>query len=144
MAFFNIILCRHFSLIAVSRCYPSCSALTSHCSSYSCCGAWALGHRLQWLRFPGSSICSYHSSVAVAHGLSCSVACGDFLTRDRTHVSCISRPVLYHWTTSKAWSMSLNFFQPHPLFFSSIWNSQHLTKVLSLIFMVEKLPWIAL
>ena len=68
-----------FSVIAVSMCYSSCSVLTSHCSGFSCCGAWALGAlRLQQLRFPGSSSCGHHSSVAGAHGLSCSVACGDF------------------------------------------------------------------
>ena len=38
-----------------------CSAWASHCSGFSCCGAWALGAR---------------ASVVVAHGLSCSVACG--------------------------------------------------------------------
>ena len=36
----------------------NCGAWPSHCSGFSCCRAWA--------------------SVAVAHGLSCSVACGIF------------------------------------------------------------------
>ena len=40
------------------------SALASHCHGFSCCGAQALG--------PGAS-------VAAAHGVSCSVACGIFL-----------------------------------------------------------------
>ena len=41
-----------------------CGAQASHCRGFSCCGARALGTR---------------ASVVVAHGLSCSVACGIFL-----------------------------------------------------------------
>ena len=40
-----------------------CCAWPSHCSGFSCCGAWALGAQ---------------ASVVVAHGLSCSMACGIF------------------------------------------------------------------
>ena len=35
----------------------------------------------------------------VAPGLSCSVACGIFLTMDQTHVPCIARQILNPWTT---------------------------------------------
>ena len=38
-------------------------------------------------------------SVAVAHGLSCPPQqVGSSWTRDRTHVLCIGRWILYHWT----------------------------------------------
>ena len=40
-----------------------CGAQASHCGGFSCCGAQALGVR---------------ASVVVAHGLSCSTACGIF------------------------------------------------------------------
>ena len=43
--------------------FSSCGARASQCGGFSCCGARALGAR---------------TSVAVAHGLSCSVACGIF------------------------------------------------------------------
>ena len=43
--------------------FSSCGAQVSHCGGFSCCGAWALGTQ---------------ASVVVAHGLSCSVACGIF------------------------------------------------------------------
>ena len=58
----------------------------SHCGGFSCCGAWALGAR---------------ASVVVAHGLSCSAACGirNSWTRDRTHVPCIGRQIRNHCTT---------------------------------------------
>ena len=35
-------------------------------------------------------------SVVMVHGLSCSMACGIFQTRDQTHVSCTGRWILYH------------------------------------------------
>ena len=38
-----------------------CCVRASHCGGFSCCGAWALGTQ---------------ASVVVAHGLSCSAACG--------------------------------------------------------------------
>ena len=34
------------SSVAVSRSYFSCGTRASHCSGFSCCGAWFLGHRL--------------------------------------------------------------------------------------------------
>ena len=52
------------SLLVESRGYSSCGAWASHCGGFSCCGAQALGAR---------------ASVIVAHGLSCSTACGIFL-----------------------------------------------------------------
>ena len=46
---------------------PNCRAQVSHCSGFSCGGAWGLGHI---------------GSVVVMHGLSCSVACGMFLGQE--------------------------------------------------------------
>ena len=61
---------RGLSLVAV--CY---GAQASHCSGLSCCGAQA----------PGTQI-----SVVVAHGLSCSAACGIFPDQG-------SNPCPLHW-----------------------------------------------
>ena len=47
-----------------------------------CCWAWAL--------------CA---SIVEAHGLSCCTACGIFLTRDWSHVSCSGRWIPIHCTT---------------------------------------------
>ena len=41
-------------------------------------------------------------SVVVAHGPSCSTACGIFPDRARTRVPCISRQILNHCTTREA------------------------------------------
>ena len=41
-------------------------------------------------------------SVVVVHRLNCSAACGVFPIRDRTHVSCMGRRILNHWTTREA------------------------------------------
>ena len=41
-------------------------------------------------------------SVFVAHGPSCSAACGIFQTRARTHVPCIGRQTLNHCATREA------------------------------------------
>ena len=49
------------SLVAARGTTLCCSAWASHWGGFSCCGAWALGVR---------------ASVVVAHGLSCSTACG--------------------------------------------------------------------
>ena len=45
-------------------------------------------------------------SVVVAHGLSCSVACGIFLDQGSNRVSCIGRRILNHWTTREAKCLS--------------------------------------
>ena len=54
---------------------PRCGARASHCGSPSRCGAQAVGAR---------------ASVVVAHGPSCSVACGIFPHQG-------SNPCLLHW-----------------------------------------------
>ena len=56
-------LCRHaWALVVVCR---------FHCSAFSCCEAWALGH-------VGFSSCG-SGSVVVVHGLGCPIACGIFM-----------------------------------------------------------------
>ena len=54
---------RGLSLVVVSGATLCCGAQPSHCWGFSCCGARAPGVR---------------ASVVVAHGLSCSDACGIF------------------------------------------------------------------
>ena len=56
----------------------------------SSCSMCLQSHRLYSLRHVGS--------VVVARGLSCPVACR-IPTRDRTHVPCIGRRILNHWST---------------------------------------------
>ena len=64
-----------FSLVVVRGAVLCCGARASHCSGFSCCGARTLG---TW------------TSVVVAHGLGCSVACGIFLDQ-------VSNPCPLHW-----------------------------------------------
>ena len=61
--------------LAVAR--GHCSLAASHCSGFS---------------RPGGVI-------AEAHGLSCPRHVGSSQIRDQTHVSCIGRQILNHWTT---------------------------------------------
>ena len=64
-----------------------CGAWASHCSGFSCCGARALGVRASVVVSRGLQSAG---SVAVAHGLSCSVACGIFPDQG-------SNPCPLHW-----------------------------------------------
>ena len=69
---------------------------------FSSCGEWELLFLLPWpllLRSMGSR---HAGSVVVAHGLSCSIACRISQPRDWTHVRCIGRWILNHWTTREA------------------------------------------
>ena len=67
------LLCAGF--IVASGGYSSLLCAASHCSGFSCCGVRVLG---SW------------ASVVVAHGLSCSVACGIFPDQG-------SNPCPLHW-----------------------------------------------
>ena len=58
------LLCVGFLQLWRARVTLHCGARASHCDGFSCCGARALGTQ---------------ASVVVAHGLSCSAACGIFL-----------------------------------------------------------------
>ena len=53
-----------------------CSVQASHCGGFSCCGAQALG---AWASVVVACRLQNAGSVVVAHGLSCSAACGIFL-----------------------------------------------------------------
>ena len=79
--------CTGFFLAAVSGDQSSCSAWASPCGDFSCCGAQALGAQASVL-VP----CRLWSTglVAVAHRLSCSVACEIFLDQGLN-------PCLLHW-----------------------------------------------
>ena len=83
--FFLAVLDLHFCAWAFSSCgmrgllfvavHRLLIVVASHCGGFSCCGAWALG---AW-----ASVVVVHGlyragSVVVAHGLSCSTACGNF------------------------------------------------------------------
>ena len=57
----------------------SCGVQASHCAGFSCCGALAPGHT---------------GLVAPWH-------VGSSWTGDQTHVPCISRWILNHWTTGE-------------------------------------------
>ena len=43
--------------------------------------------------------------VAVVHGLSCPSLMGSSWTRDWTHVLCVGRQILNHWTTREIWAL---------------------------------------
>ena len=71
----SLLLCGLSSSCSERRLPSRCSAQASHCRGSSCCGAQAIG-------LVGSVVAtpSFQStvSVVVAHGLSCSAACGVF------------------------------------------------------------------
>ena len=80
-------LIRLFSSFSECRLFSSCGVWASHCGGFSCCRAWALEHT--GYRSCSSGLSS-PGSVVVAHGLSCSMACGIF--PDQGSNSC-----LLHW-----------------------------------------------
>ena len=107
--FFNFYLLIYLFLAAASLC---CFA-----RALSSCGDWAdsvvavcglltvvaslVEHQL-WLHLASVvAACGFQNtgSIAVAHEVSCSVACGIFQTRDRVYVLCIGRPILTHRAT---------------------------------------------
>ena len=59
------------------------------------------GLLLQWLLVLQSTDSSCTGSIVVVCGLSSSMACGIFWTRDRTHVPCIGRQIPIHCATRK-------------------------------------------
>ena len=77
----------------VARLLSSCGAWVSHCSGLSCC-AQARGHR-------GFSSCSTWAQQLWRMGLVALQYVEFSWTRDLTHVPCISRQILNHWTTGK-------------------------------------------
>ena len=75
-----------FSSCGNRRLFSSCGAWASHC------GGFSRAHRgsraqAQWL---------WHTGLAPPRHV------GSFLIRDRSHVSCFGRHILYHWATMEA------------------------------------------
>ena len=79
-----VVAARGLSLVAVSRGYSSLQ-----CAGFS----------LWWLLLLRSMGSRRAGSVVVAHGLSCSTACGIFLDQGSTRVPCIGRQILNHCAT---------------------------------------------
>ena len=75
------------SLAAASRGSSLLQCTQHHCSGFSCCGAQALGAQASVVAARGLQSAG---SVVVAHGLSCSLACGIFLDH-------CSNPCPLHW-----------------------------------------------
>ena len=67
-----------------------CGARASHCGGFSCCRAWTLGAQASVVAAHGLQQLWHVGSVVVAHGLSCSMACGIFLDQG-------SNPCSLHW-----------------------------------------------
>ena len=88
-----------FSLVAASGSALRCGARASDCCGFSCCGARALGTRASVVVARGLQ---GTGSVVVAHGLSCSTACGTFPDQGSNHVPCIGRRILNHCATREA------------------------------------------
>ena len=65
------------------------------------CGLSLLSNCSAWASHVAASRLSRTSSIAVALGLSWSVACGVFLDQGLNHVSFTGRHILYHWATQK-------------------------------------------
>ena len=67
---------------------------------------WCLGVSLHLLsksgsRLLGSVVAARVGSVVVAHGLSCSTACGIFPGQGLNLCSCVGGQILTHWTTKE-------------------------------------------
>ena len=81
-----------------------CSEQASHCSGFSCCGAWALSAwalvaAAQELISGGSQALDRAGSAVVAHGLDAPRYVESSRTKDRTCVPCTGRQILIHCTT---------------------------------------------
>ena len=87
-----------FSSCSKQGLLSSCGAWASHCGGFSCCEAWALG---LW-----ESVVAVHGFSSCGNKLSCSLAHGIFWTKDWTHIPCIARQILNHWTIRE----TLNFY----------------------------------
>ena len=83
-------------LCGVSLLVESRGVQASHRGGPARCRAGALGC---WAQRYGSRALQSGATAAV-HGLSYSAAEGSARTRDRTHVSCSSKQILYHQATS--------------------------------------------
>ena len=99
--------CVGFSPVVASKGYSIAVAHGLLIAVASCCRSQALGHsdfssRSRWaqkLWFPGSRA---QATQLWRTGLVAPQHVGSSWTRDWTHVSCIGRWILYHWTTREA------------------------------------------
>ena len=92
------------SLVAASRGYFSFQCRASHCSGFSCCGAWTLGERASVVVSRGLRCCG--SWTPEHRPSSCSAwaqllrgmwdPCG---TRAWTHIPCIGKQIFNHCAT---------------------------------------------
>ena len=95
-----------FSSCGEQKLLSSSSAWAPHCGVFCCCGAWALGHAgfsscsvcAQQLQPPGSRARASELWRSVLVAL-CHV--GSSQARDWTHVPCIGRWILNHWTAKE-------------------------------------------
>ena len=92
----------HFSLVVASRGYANCGAWASPRRAWvlGCMGSVAGAPRRAWVlgcmgSIAGAPRLQSTDSKAVAHGLSCSAACGVFPDQGKTRVSCPGRQILY-------------------------------------------------
>ena len=83
----------------------SCGAQASHCSGFCCCWARTLGHSASVAGVPGLLEHKLGRCGTQAHLIQ------SMWIRDRNHVSCTGRLILYHWATREA--------LPHLFFFLS-------------------------
>ena len=91
MGFSLVVESRGFSLVAVHRLLIAVASLVAE--------------RRLWGEQASAVVVlglSSTGSVVMVRGLSCSMACGIFQTRDQTHVSCTGRWILYHRATREA------------------------------------------
>ena len=110
---------------------PSPAAASGGHSSSRCAGL-SLSRPLL-LRSTGSRRAG---SVVVAHGPSCSVACGIFSDQGSTRVPCIGRQILNHCATREAQKIYLFLMYFHiwgKLDFKTViyWNDNGVTKFIS-------------
>ena len=92
-----------FLSVLVIHCYMGFSLVAASCS-YSSCGAQTLiamaslvvEHRLWSTR-----------STVVLHGPMAPWHVRSSQMKDRTHISCSGRQILYHWATREAWQYNL-------------------------------------
>ena len=113
----SVLLCMGFLQLRRAGATLHCTAWTSRCSGFSCCGARALGTRasvvvareLQQLWLTGSRA---QAQQLWCTGLVAPWHVGSSQTRAQTHVLCIGRRILNHCTTREVpIQVVLNFFQ---------------------------------
>ena len=95
-----------FSLAAASRSCSCCSVWASHAVEHGLwgMGASVLGTTRLWST--GSIVVAHTGSTKLWH-LVAPQHMGSSQIRDRTHVSCIGRWILYHWATREAPVLSI-------------------------------------